>query len=183
LLSGIVTLSDLQRVYDTDEDKHLTVGDICVRNVITVTPDEVLWKAIQIMNTNDIGRVPVVKRGTREIVGIIRRRSIMRAYSTAVTRKLEDQHMAERIRLNTLTGAHVLEIYIERNAPIVGKRIADVNWPDESVVAAIRRGRTLVVPHGTTELRAGDSLTIVAEVSAKHALDALIRPEKSDNNV
>jgi CIC family chloride channel protein len=183
MLSGIVTMSDLQRGYSVDEDKHLTVGDICVRDVITVTPEEVLWQAIQIMNANDIGRVPVVKRGTREIVGIIRRRSIMRAYSTAVTRKLEDQHMAERIRLNTLTGAHVLEVYVERNAPVVGKRIADVHWPDESVVAAIRRGRTLVVPHGKTELRAGDSLTIVADVSAKNALDALMRPEKSASSI
>jgi hypothetical protein len=71
------------------------------------------------MNTNDIGRVPVVKGGTREIVGIIRH-SIMRTYSTAVTRKLEDQHMAERIRLSTLTGAYVLEIYIEKKRAAQG---------------------------------------------------------------
>lgn len=174
LLTGIVTLSDLQRAYSRKENKDLTVGSICAREVSTVSPDEALWRAIRIMNNHDVGRVPVVKPGTREVVGLVRRRSIMHAYNMALTRKLEDQHMAERIRLNTLTGAHVVEIYIEPGASVVGKCIAEVHWPTECNVAAIRRNQNLIVPHGSTELKAGDLLTIVADTAVIRELEALM---------
>ena len=174
LLSGIVTLSDLQRGYIQNGDKHLTVGDICARDVVTITPEDVLWTAIRVMSAKDVGRVPVVRRGTREVVGLIGRHGILRAYNIAVAHKLEDQHMAERIRLNTLTGAHILEVYIEQNAPVTSKCISEVDWPIESTVAAIRRNGRLIVPHGSTELQIGDLLTIVADPSVTGELTVLM---------
>lgn len=174
LLSGIVTLSDLQRGYTQNDDKQLTVADICTRDVVTVTPEDVIWTAIRVMSAKDVGRVPVVRRGTREVVGLIGRHGILRAYNIAVAHKLEDQHMAERIRLNTLTGAHVLEIYVEQNAPISGKCISEVQWPIESTVAAIRRNGKLIVPHGSSQLKAGDLLTIVADSSVTGELNTLM---------
>jgi len=174
LLSGIVTLSDLQRAYTQNDEKQLTVGDICTRDVVTLMPEDVLWTAIRVMSAKDIGRVPVINRGTREVVGLIGRHGILRAYNIAIAHKLEDQHMAERLRLNTLTGAHVVEIYIEQKAPVIGKCISEVQWPIESIVASIRRNGRLIVPHGSTELKAGDLLTMVADASVTGELSALM---------
>ncbi|NPV68241.1 MAG: CBS domain-containing protein [Anaerolineae bacterium] len=173
LLCGIVTLSDLQRAYSQARDQVLTVGDICTREVATVSPDAPLWTAVRMMGTRGVGSVPVVRPGTREVVGLIARSDIMRAYNIAIARKLEDQHLAERIRLNTLTGAHVFELYLEPGAPIAGRRICEVIWPPESIVAAIRREGRLVVPHGNTELRAGDVITVVGSPSVSGELAAL----------
>ncbi|MBL1138312.1 MAG: CBS domain-containing protein [Chloroflexi bacterium] len=174
-LSGIVTLSDLQRAYDnTHGEKSLTVGDICTRNPITVTPDDVLWTAIRCMSVNDVGRLPVVEPGTHKLVGFIGRHGVMRAYNIAIARKLEDQHTAERLRLKTLTGAHTYEYYLTTNAPANGKRIQEIQWPTESVVASVQRGGRLIVPHGSTQLLTGDKLTLVADPLVENELAYLL---------
>jgi len=176
-LTGIVTLSDLQNTYDgmtNPQDSALTVGDICTRHVVTASPDDVLWTAIRTMSKHDVGRLPVVKSGTDQVVGIIGRHGVMLAYNIAITRKLQDQHSAERIRLHTLTGAHVFEVYLPPNSPIAGHTISEIHWPAESVVASIQRQGKLIVPHGVTELKVGDLLAIVADPAVTKELTALI---------
>lgn len=178
-LSGIVTLTDLQGIYEKAEAdpsialNKLTVGDICTREVVTARTDDVLWTAIRNMGARDIGRVPVIDPDTREVVGMLRRHDIMYAYNMAIARKLQDQHRAEQIRLNTLTGAHVLELHVRPGAPIIGRHIADVKWPPESVIASIQRRNKLIVPHGSTDLRVHDVLTVVADPEAEDELRAL----------
>jgi len=173
LLYGIVTLSDLQSTYEraNGATDSLTVGDICTRDVITAHPEDAVWQAIRLMGARDVGRLPVVKDGTREIIGILARHDIMDAYNMAIARKLADQHRAEQIRLNTLTGAHVLEMHVRDRSPIKGKMLRDISWPAESIVASVQRNNKLIVPHGDTVLQSGDTVTIVAapEVEAQLA--------------
>ncbi len=188
LLYGVVTLSDLQNTYERIMDEcsangtdsarqmnNLTVGDICTQNVIYAYPDEVLLLAIRRMGEKDVGRLPVIKRGTRELVGVLRRHHIMQAYNLALSRKMQDQHLAEQVRLNTLTGAHVFEMRIARDSQICGKLIRELPWPPETVVASIQRKGRLVVPHGNTELKPDDVLTIVADPQAERVLERLFR--------
>jgi len=163
-LVGIVTLSDLQGVYTaTKGESELTVGDICTREVVTCAANDGLWTAIRIMGANDVGRLPVLDPSNGKLVGLIGRSGVMKAYNMAISRKLEDQHTAERVRLHALTGAHVFEVYVAPDAPIVGKHISEVHWPYESVVASIQRKGKLILPHGSTDLRVGDMLTVVAD--------------------
>lgn len=179
LLAGIVTLGDLQGAFESNHDRPLTVGDICTRQVITAAPDDVLWTAIRSMSARDIGGLPVVKPGTRELVGLLTRDCIVRAYSIAVIHKREQQHRAGQIRLNTLTGARVVERHVRPDAPIAGQKIRDVRWPTESVVASIRRGGKLIVPHGITEIRAGDTLTVVVAPENEGDLNDLFRQDSA----
>lgn len=177
-LCGIVTLGDLQRTYetvDTEKLQTLTVYDICTKEMVTVHPDDVLWTAIREMGARDIGRLPVVMRGTGRLVGMVRRHDIMNAYNIAIARKLHDQHSAEQMRLNLLTGAHVFMMEIDDGAPVIGQHISDISWPAESVVAAITRKSKLIVPHGYTILSAGDQLTIVAAPEAEADLQQLFK--------
>lgn len=177
LLCGVVTLSDLQRAYDEEatqnEVKPHTVGDIASKDVATTYPEEVLWRAIKLMSERDVGRLPVVKQGTREVVGLIGRHGVVRAYNIAISRKLRDQHTAERIRLHALTGGHSFEVYIAPTAPVAGKRISEIKWPHESVIASILRKGKIILPHGSTQLEVGDLLTIVADEDAEHEIQAL----------
>lgn len=159
-LTGIVTLADLQKAYESGSE-GLRVGDISTREVITTLPDEPLWKVVRQMGARDIGGLPVLKHGSRIPIGMLGRQDIMRAYNTAIARKAEMQHVAEQMRLNTLTGAHVVEYYISESAPVVNRVIREIELPAESVVASIRRKGQLLVPRGDTVLRAGDLLTFV----------------------
>lgn len=178
-LTGIVTLTDLQVVFESRQDEcpHLTVGDIATRDLVTAHPDDVLWRAIRQMGAHDVGRLPVVDENTGALVGIISRHNVVEAYNKAVALKLQDQHHAEQVRLNHLTGAHVLELYIAQGAPIADKYIQDIHWPAESAVAAIQRQSKLLVPHGSTELKSGDWVTVVAAPEAEHELSQLFGQE------
>jgi CBS domain-containing protein len=175
-LKGIVTLGDLQRVYEEaiqDENKHVedfTVGDICTQEVVTTSPKDVLWTVVRNMGARDIGRLPVVDHTTGKVVGMVRRHDIMNAYNAAIARKLQDQHYAEQIRLNTLTGANILEYEVRSRSDLIGKQIRDIHWPPDAVVASILRRGKLIVPHGDTILRKGDKVTIVADRDAEHLL-------------
>lgn len=175
-LYGIVTLGDLQRRFEAAAQTgevldSVMVGDICTREVVSISPKEPVLNAVRIMGARDIGRLPVVKEG--QLVGILRRHHIMQAYNMAISRKLQEQHTAEQIRLHTLTGAHVLEYYVSSASPLHHKRIADIQWPPEAIVASIRRKDRLVVPHGSTQILPADTVTIVADPDAEVLLDQL----------
>ncbi len=173
-LAGIVTLTDLQQIFDErpDDTSGLTVGDICSREVVTSSPDDVLWRAIRLMGAHDIGRIPVVD-DEGQLVGIVSRHDIVSAYNKAIAKKLQDQHHAEQVRLSYLTGAHVIELYVAENAPIAWQHIQDIHWPAESVVASIQRRSKLLVPHGATELQPGDWVTLVAAPECEDQLERL----------
>jgi basic amino acid/polyamine antiporter, APA family len=46
-------------------------------------------------------------------------------------------------------------------AEMVDRRMRDVEWPGDTLVALVRRGERTIVPHGDTMLRAGDRLTVL----------------------
>jgi CIC family chloride channel protein len=179
-LTGIVTLSDLQNAFSTsDHHEDLTVADVCTRDVLTARPDDVLWTAIRNMGARDVGRLPVVDSRTGALVGMLNRHDVVDAYNTAIQRKLTDQQMAEQIRLNTLTGAHVYEMHVKHRSPLCGQMIKDVKWPPEAVVASIQRRGRLLVPSGSSKILPDDVLMIVADPHSEFELMRLFGYQKA----
>lgn len=175
-LSGIVTLADLQRAYSADGGSaDLRVGDICAREVITATPGETLGSAIQKMGAYDVMSLPVVREHTRELAGLLGRRDVMRAYQIAILQKQKQQSEREQVRLDALTGGHAFEWHVEAGAPVASRRIRDIDWPAEAVVAAIHRKGRIIVPRGDTVLQADDRVTVVAAPEHEAALRKLFR--------
>ncbi len=177
LLSGIVTLKDLQRAYVPAQETALTVCDICTRQVVTVSHDQRVWDALRVMSEHDVGRVPVLKRGTKEVVGLFGRHGIVLAYNLAITRKLEDQHFAQRVRLTTLTGGHVVEYIVTDESPAAEKKIRDIDFPSDSAVAAVTRRGRLIVPRGDTTLHPGDVVTILTDSDSAQDVVRLFVPD------
>ncbi len=166
---GIATLSDLQKAYEAGET-NVKVDELCSHDVITTEPDEPLWTSVRNMGQRGIERLPVVDPVTGAAVGVLTRDGIISAYNKAISRKIEEQHTEEQVRLHTLTGAHVVDYLLRPGAEVIGKKLKDVPWPPESSVAAIRRGERLIVPHGSTELRLWDTLTVVTDPRSEHDL-------------
>ena len=84
-LTGIITLSDINKIPDEEKDTK-KIGDIMTRKLIYVSPDESLENALKLLISNDVGRLPVVSDG--RLVGIITRSDIMRAHAKELA-KLE----------------------------------------------------------------------------------------------
>jgi len=174
-LVGMVTIQDLERATARQEALTLTAGDIATRDLVFAYPDEPLWVALKRMGTRDIGRLPVVSReNPRRLVGLIRRADIIKAYNSAIIRRMELQQRTEQLRLGKLTGTEFLELEVGHAAPVAGKALKDVGLPHECVVVSVRRGRRLIIPHGETVLQPGDKLTVLVAEECRQEVRSLV---------
>lgn len=164
LLYGILTLKDLER------ESCKTVAEACTRELEVAYPDETLDMALRRMSSLDIGRLPVVARDNpRQLVGVLRRADIIHAYDIALTRRVARRHQEHAVRLEALTpaGVEVSDVIVESGGLVVGKRMKEIPFPVDCVIASVRRGGQVFIPRGETILRAGDVLVVVAEGAAR----------------
>jgi CIC family chloride channel protein len=119
------------------------------------------------------------------LVGLLRRSDLVRAYELALTRRATMRHHAQQVRLGAvnLGSISVQEIRVEKGAACTGKRIVDTNWPRECIVASLRRGRMVRIPHGETVLRPGDVLVVVAEGDALDTIQRLCQAKIIEEEV
>ncbi|BDZ71079.1 CBS domain-containing protein [Methanobacterium petrolearium] len=74
-LSGIITFHDISHAKQGEENKSIT--EFMSRDLVTVSPSELLIDAMAKLKQTGVGRLPVVENG--QLVGIISRTDIMRA--------------------------------------------------------------------------------------------------------
>jgi chloride channel protein, CIC family len=173
-LVGIVTLTDLGRVAgdltgdimgQSPEVQQLTVGEICSRRPLTVTPDDPVFRALRRMASIDVGRLPVVAADDHgRLVGLVRRADVVKAYQRAVTRSVGAQQRSASSQLRDLTGTQLIEVVVDSDAPVAGAAVRDVAWPARTIVTNIRRGSDVVVPNGATVLEPGDEVVVLTAV-------------------
>lgn len=176
-LTGILTTQDLSRVQDQDTSS-MHVADIYTREIITAYPDETIGQALRGMGGRDIGRMPVVSRSDpRQMVGWLRRSDLLRAYDFALTKRASQRHRIHQVRLGATSGGNVrvTEIQIEAGSHCDGKRVKDISWPPSCLVASLRQGRNVVIPHGETILTAGNILVVVTEGDPEELIAPLCR--------
>jgi len=85
--------------------------------------------------------------------------------------------VGDLVRLMTFgqSEAGLVELTMPDDAPLVGQRVGDINWPaDTSLVAILREGRVLV-PHPGDPLQAGDELFFVTSEDVEDELAVLLR--------
>ena len=178
-LLGVISLQDVERALNESPDNlHQPVRGFCSRRLLVAYPDETVHDALERMAMHDIGRLPVVSRGdARRLVGWLSRRAVIHAYKLALVERMKQQHRGEQVRLGAFSGAEVLELMVMPHSPLVGKRMREVSWPENSLVASIRRGTHLIIPHGDTVIQEGDRLAVVVEPEDKEQLYRLVDGE------
>jgi CIC family chloride channel protein len=165
LLTGILTVQDIEH------SKGTTVRDACTREVEVAFPDETLNMALRRMSHRDVGRLPVVAReNPRKLLGVLRRVDVIRAYEIALTRRVAQRHQEHTVRLDALTPprVNVSDVVVEFGSQVEGKHVSEIPLPRECVLASVRRGGQVFIPHGDTVLHAGDVLVVVAEDTARN---------------
>ncbi|HIQ05792.1 MAG TPA: CBS domain-containing protein [Anaerolineae bacterium] len=178
-LFGMVTLQDLRNALSRSDAESLTAADIATRSVLTVYPDEPMWTALKRMSIRDLGRLPVVDRNNpRQVVGLVRRNDIVRAYNIAIVRRAEMQSRTERLRLARLDKAEFVDIDLTADSSAVGKAVAELHLPHDCVLVSIRRGRQVIIPHGNTRLQAGDRVTAFVSRDEAAALHRCLNAHK-----
>lgn len=164
-LVGMFTLKDVERAGGRSGGlEGLFVKDVCSRPLLTAFSDETIGAALKRMSVRDIGRLPVVSReNSLRMVGLLRRSDVIHAYEIALARRAALRHRTHEVRLGILSGANVSEVLVEAGSVAAGKRVREIQWSQDCLIASIRRGRSVLLPHGETLLKQGDILVIVTE--------------------
>jgi CIC family chloride channel protein len=173
LLVGILTIADIEHARAREAE---VVGDACTRNPEVAYPDEPLNQALHRMSQRDLGRLPVVTReNTHQLVGILRRADIIHAYDIALTRRTAQRHHEKTVLLDAFTPARidVNDVIVEDGSQCAGKKLSEIPFPRDCVIASVRRGRQVFIPRGDTTLKAGDVLVVVAEGAARENVNTL----------
>ncbi len=170
-LYGMVTMQDMERTIQEIERtlhrkevnlKDLKVWDVATPDPVTVFPDEPIWSAIRKMAPRDLARLPVISRNNpKQLVGVISRSNIVRAYNVGLMRKQKDELAQDRSALRKVTGLEFTEIKVESNCSGTGKRLADISLPQNTNLVSILRYGTVIVPDGNTKILPGDVITVL----------------------
>lgn len=93
---------------------------------------------------------------------------------TAITNIIEQQAFMDEIANLVPIGegrVSIAEVPIPGTAPVVGKKLWEINLPKEVIIGCILRGDTTVVPRGDTRVLAGDMLILIS--SGKQEMAAI----------
>ncbi|HEX9114786.1 MAG TPA: chloride channel protein, partial [Anaerolineae bacterium] len=176
-LTGILTLSDLERAHAAGQDLNCPISSVCPHDLLVAHPDESIGQAMRRMSARDIGRLPVVPRDDpKQLLGMLRRDDMVRAYDLALRRRASARHRIEQARLRAAAdGAEVsIEVVtVHHGSACALRAISQVPWPHDSMIVTLRRGSQIIIPHGDTVLQPGDVLVTVTEGTARKALFAL----------
>ena len=124
-----------------------------------------------------LGRLPVVAEDNpKTLVGMFRRESVVRAYHHALGTATGRELYRERVRLRTQPDATFFETVIRRGSPIADAQVKDIDWPSSATLVSIRRGASVLIPHGATLIEQGDVLTIIGTGQAREQLAQLNEP-------
>jgi CIC family chloride channel protein len=176
-LFGVTTLQDLARVKERGGWESRTVRDIATRSVVTVFADDPMWVALKRLGTRDVGRLPVVDRQQpHRLLGLIRRSDIVRAYQVGIGRRLDLQERADRLRLGRLTGTEFVEMVVKPGSPVSGKRVRELELPEDCLLTTARRGNKVVLLHGDTRIREGDRIVALADPGCLRGLVKVFDP-------
>lgn len=161
-LIGIVSLTDVRRLTAKEsqvEIEKLRVGDIASHNPIVAYPDESLRVVLQRMAPRDLSRLPVISReSTNKLIGVIRRRNIIKAYDLGLVRRGFALGSLPGSPAGTTSG----RFPIASDSYLVGKTLAELCLPEHFLVIHIERGGEVILPHGDTRLKSGDTLTMLS---------------------
>lgn len=174
-LIGILTLQDIKKA-EADKYNTTKVGEVCSRELEVAYPGEPLSSALLRMSRNDLGRLPVVDRNyPRRLVGMLHRSDVIHAYEIAVDRRTSERHLAQKIRLDAVTPnrVDVNDFFVEKGALCAGKKIAEIPWPPDTLIASIQRGNQVFIPHGETLIQPGDILVVVAKGQMRQTIQNL----------
>ena len=70
--------------------------------------------------------------------------------------------------------AEFREIQAEGSMPLTKRSLADLDIPEGIIILAVRRGKSIIIPNGNTQIAAGDKVVILSLLSAGGELESLL---------
>ncbi len=171
-LLGLATVADLQRA-----DPEAPLETVMTHDPITVSPKMPVSGALARMASLGVGRMPVVSDESPDhYLGMFRRESVVRAYHQALGATTDRSLYRERFKARTQPGASFFEMPIPPNSAVDGKSVKEITWPESATLVSVRRGGSVLIPHGDTRLRTGDTITAFGSHDARVEVAYTVEP-------
>ena len=157
-LKGSVSLADLEPLEPT-----LKLSEVSLDGPV-VTVDDGLDDALALLADAHRSWAPVTADDA--LVGVVSFSDVLGAYRSA---------LAQNVRQVRSVGASgsLVEADLGLASSLVGRTVAQANWPRDVVVVSIARGDRVIIPRGEVVLEAGDRLTIFTTPAGRQALSDL----------
>ena len=152
-------------------------------NLLVSYPDESIGQALNKMSPRGLGRLPVVSRNDpHQLLGLVRRQNIIRAYHLALTRRAEISEQARQLQLETEDGLEVVNLVVAEDALIAGKSVKELanEMPQDSLVISIKKNGRMTIPHGDTIIAPGDDISIILNQEDVEDVYRLLHSEAND---
>lgn len=167
-LVGVVTATDMAAV---TQPEKTSVAAVMTRRPVTVTPETPVSEAMERMAALGVGRLPVVaNHNPLHLVGMFRREDAVQAYHEALGERTDHHLVRARLDQRTQPGAGYYDFRIPPGSMADGAAVMDVTWPEGSTLVSIRRGREVMVPVGSTVLRADDVVTAFGTEASRQVM-------------
>lgn len=163
-LVGIITLQDLRRAKQRPGWAETPVRSYMTKTILSARPGESIGLALQRMAARDVGRMPVVDPDDpQQVVGIIRRQAVIRAYRLGIVHRQQLYDRASQQRTSADSGVEFLELQVAINSQVAGKHVSDLALPSDILLTTRRHGARRHLLHGDDVLEAGDIVMALAE--------------------
>ena len=116
---------------------------------------------------NDPGNIEIFKR-----MGITTVLNLTTLITNTVEALIFPEEFSSIVPLEQ--GIEFLNVAVDEENPVAGKKLKDLNLPRGSIVAAIVRGGVLVVPRGDTEILPGDKLYVITNRETKEKVEEVL---------
>jgi len=179
-LYGIVTVSDLRNAISSQKDLDETrVKDVATEkaDLLVTYSNETIGQALYRMGSRGLGRLPVLSQeDPDQILGLIRRQNIIRAYHLALTRRSEISHKVKQLELEMEDNLEVIHLLVNDRSAIAGKKVSEIAslLPEDSLLVSVKQDGRGVIPHGSTLVSPNDYLTIIVNGSEVQNLKEII---------
>ena len=91
---------------------------------------------------------------------------------TAITHIIEQQAFVDKMtNVIPMAEGHVsmAEVHVYGDAPMAGKKLWEVNLPQDVIIGCVLRGEKVMIPRGDTRILAGDMLVLISGNGAEMA--------------
>ncbi|HZD23801.1 MAG TPA: chloride channel protein, partial [Acidimicrobiia bacterium] len=155
-LVGILTESDVVRAGGPSD--QVTTGEAMTPDPSTVDSRVQVSDALERLAALGVGQLPVIDRDNRNrLVGVFTRDNVVTAYHSALGVRSRAAVRSQGRELDTTSDTGFFELVIPEGSTLDGRKVSEVGWPEGCVVVSVHRGSSLLVPRGTTVLKAKDA--------------------------
>jgi len=186
---GVVSLKTARSaIFEDFLDELVLVRDI-QQPATPINVKESLYEALIKFVEADYSQLPVVDpENPDKILGFFTHEDLMKTYRNEMIRRkgaeramerapeihAEQERLMDRKGIG-LPGAYKDSVQVEieirpEHTDVSFKKIRDVQLPEHCLIAAIRRGKSIIVPRGDTVIEPGDTLVFLTTHSQQYPL-------------